>query len=392
MIIKELCLNNIVNEVRRNPDRNPRISINQSIKSALDSTTDYLEDTKNLFVSFTSLEKLGVNPQSKDKTPIGIYSYPAEYAFEEMGEYFDPEKAMPYAGNRPWVNIFKMRGDFVDLNMSDGEVKYYYSKIQDVIKKSVNDVEYLDEALDTFKSILKNANIKARQPQIPGGKFWYVTYETSNFLSQADFFDHKWNNRPPVNWNLLFRIMGIDGIIDPGLSIIHENEPNQAVCFSRKSVHNVNRVANKYSPEKLENNEKLRVLQSGSVEEQFKLIKQNSNWLLKLKNPSEELLLKLIDTSKSHIFNILIATVQGKTNQKIQHAAVSKDPQCIQWIKNPSPEIQAMAVANRPEYISYIEDSDPEVQMMAIRANPAVFKRIKNPSEQAMDLYDQLMD
>ena len=39
-------------EARRNPEQNPKTSINDIIKRALDNTTDTIAGTKNLFVSF----------------------------------------------------------------------------------------------------------------------------------------------------------------------------------------------------------------------------------------------------------------------------------------------------------------------------------------------------
>ena len=43
--------------------------------------------TKNLFVSFTTVDKLGINPQSHYDTPLGIYSYPAEFIVDNIGDY-----------------------------------------------------------------------------------------------------------------------------------------------------------------------------------------------------------------------------------------------------------------------------------------------------------------
>ena len=52
-------------EARRNPEQNPKISVNEYIRRAVASAQP-LSNTgfKNLFVSFTKLPKLGINPQS----------------------------------------------------------------------------------------------------------------------------------------------------------------------------------------------------------------------------------------------------------------------------------------------------------------------------------------
>ena len=71
-------ISDTLSEARKNPGQNPKTSINAIIQKAYDETTDMVTPTtKNLFVSFTTVDKLGINPQSHYDTPLGIYSYPA---------------------------------------------------------------------------------------------------------------------------------------------------------------------------------------------------------------------------------------------------------------------------------------------------------------------------
>lgn len=58
------------------------------------------------YISFTSLQKLGLNPSSKWDTPIGIYAYPVKYALEhwDRGRF-----NVPYAGGQPHAYIFTAR-------------------------------------------------------------------------------------------------------------------------------------------------------------------------------------------------------------------------------------------------------------------------------------------
>ena len=37
---------------------------------------------ENLAVTFTEIDKVGINPQTKHKTPLGIYLYPLNYVIE----------------------------------------------------------------------------------------------------------------------------------------------------------------------------------------------------------------------------------------------------------------------------------------------------------------------
>lgn len=71
----------------------------------------YEQDPKNTFISFTQLDKLGANPKTGYQTPVGIYSYPVSEYATEMKKH--PKKKagdfVPYAGNSPYVNVFRAR-------------------------------------------------------------------------------------------------------------------------------------------------------------------------------------------------------------------------------------------------------------------------------------------
>ena len=59
----------------------------------------------------------------------------------------------------------------------------------------------------------------------------------------------KWKNKPtakghPVIWNKIFRELGIDGVIDDGDGIVHNNEPYQMVIFNPRVIDKVVRVEN----------------------------------------------------------------------------------------------------------------------------------------------------
>jgi hypothetical protein len=227
-------------EARRNPEQNPKISVNQAIQNQLDNTEDKVGASstypegglKNLFVSFTQIEKLGINPGSTYKTPLGIYAYPAEYVVDSSSGGKSMHASLPFAGEHPWVNIFKSRGNIVNLSsMNQPEAEKYYK----VITSNVISSEFLGE-------LIRRSYDEANFPDSAGGEFWYVTLKIAEHIARRKSI--------PVSraWNRLFRTIGIDGCVDEGVGIIHESEPTQAVFFSSSAVELVERVANKYSP------------------------------------------------------------------------------------------------------------------------------------------------
>ena len=209
-------------ESRKNPKANPKISINQAIAQ--------FKDQPNTYISFTEIDKLGINPKSNHDTPVGIYAYPIAYVYERMGDKWSAN-ALPFAGEQPFANIFQAQGNIVDLStITEGEVNQYIDKLIKYVGKIAPD------AIDAIK--------QANQEQQPtaGQHLWYVIKATTNASFEAI------GSRPIVAWTKLFRAIGIDGCIDQGDGMIHENEPTQAVFFSIKAIDNIQRVYNRYSP------------------------------------------------------------------------------------------------------------------------------------------------
>src|SRR5215467_9970163 len=62
----------------------------------------------DIFGSFTSLPKLGINPSTKYNTPIGVYCYPVNY----IVEHYDDSSAefdVPFAGSESYLYIFSVK-------------------------------------------------------------------------------------------------------------------------------------------------------------------------------------------------------------------------------------------------------------------------------------------
>ena len=243
-------------EARRNPEQNPKVSVNQYITQALASAQP-LPNTgfKNLFVSFTDLQKLGINPGSRYHTPIGIYAYLAEYVIYKTTQYpyiggssDMAMTALPFAGGKPWANIFRARSgaNIIDLGkFTEAQYNEYCDKLKALLTKLP--IEYRTQPLDSdtatkYIDTLMDAANKSARVNKPGGKFWYVTLRLSEVMN---------TNRTTVAWNEIFRLLDIDGFVDPDREIIHPSEPTQAVFFSGRAVELLDTVANKYSPVKM---------------------------------------------------------------------------------------------------------------------------------------------
>ena len=220
-------------EARKNPELNPKISINAEMANYAKANKG-----KKCYISFTVIEKLGVNPAvSKDakqyNTPIGVYCYPLEYAIKLMGTT-NSGTALPFAGESKFANLFTTKGNIIDLaNISESDVEDLDLDLSSILP---------DEIHSKIHDIIQSAEYDAKKAT-PGGKYWYVIWSCANLWSKIT------KARSSVLMTKIFRGLGIDGIIDrKNQGIIHHNEKTQGVIFNPTSITNVRRIYNRYSP------------------------------------------------------------------------------------------------------------------------------------------------
>lgn len=240
-------------EARKNPDLNPKVSVNQYIDQAMASAGKLPgSDITNLFISFTQLPKLGINPRSHYNTPLGIYSYPADYVIESTHGRYSMAN-LPFAGKQPYANIFQGRGNIVHLNtMSVQDESLYNNKLwayANRLPKTDFTKHYAPPGKDWPDIVDNTINAAvdyARERMLPGGRLWYTTWKLSGYIET-------YLKKPAsLAWNELFRqALGIDGCVDTGKGIIHLSEPTQAVFFSLGATKLITTVQNKYSPEQM---------------------------------------------------------------------------------------------------------------------------------------------
>lgn len=246
-----------VAEARKRSDVNLTIPVNAWINNyfrEVEQRGDSVGNSVvlNLFVSLTAIPKLGINPRSHYNTPMGIYAYPAEYVIEKVGRKLPLDK-LPFAGDQPWVNIFRVseNSNVIDLDeVTEDMYNDYCQRFSEILSKrySNSPLETTNKVVARFKEEASTGpGFKSARVKTPGGKLWYVSMEVSKEI--ADLYVEKSRS---LSWNKLFRDVGIDGFIDMGKGIIHPSEPTQAVFFSMKPIQVLDRVENKYSPDTIE--------------------------------------------------------------------------------------------------------------------------------------------
>lgn len=334
----------ILVELRKNPDQNPKIRVQDELYGAIEQASrnrDFAGGIINLFVSFTSVDKLGINPQSKYQTPLGIYAYPGYYIKHKVKD--KSMSLLPFAGDSPYATIFKSRGNIVNLaDMPESDVISYYQKIA----KYWSQVSGLDwkTSVDEVESIINSATDKATFKSRPGGQFWYVTMQVAKMLANV--------NKPPqnpaasiayphrVSWNTLFRAIGIAGCVDTGVGIIHTAEPYQAVFFDISAVDVVKRVLNRanYTPDTIDRKAAQGQYDKTWMADQFERFRR----------------MTVADQTLAVLATPLAIRFMPNPPEWLQQKAIRLDPEAIGNIRNPSEQLQLEVVLRGAMHIKYV--------------------------------------
>lgn len=183
----------------------------------------------NMFVTFTNIEKLGINPRTEHtSTPIGIYAYPLPEAYAMM-----ENKLVSFAGDRKYICLFEGMGDLLDLQSYDTSD---YERDMDGLAEQwylLSDNE--DFAMNLL--VTWEGEMSDRYP-LPGMALWKLIERISN---RAERLYHR---DAMVISNSMYRALGYSGIIDHGGSIIHVHEPTQALFFAKNACRTVEFIIN----------------------------------------------------------------------------------------------------------------------------------------------------
>lgn len=227
-------------EARKNPELNPKVSINAALKA-------YAEKygKANSYVSFTELNKLGINPRSTGvygdddpMTPIGIYAYPLAYVLRKIGTDLQPTNTLPYAGGQPHATAFTFPADhLINLStISTTEVELIKNELRAYIKRNhLGALAEFDKVVGSLKPAAK-----------PGRTLWKLIMTVAQDVTGTR--DPEDGLPSAIEWTKLFRNLGIEGVLDPGNGIVHPNEKTQAVFFGRSLFGNEQQILNKYNP------------------------------------------------------------------------------------------------------------------------------------------------
>ena len=218
-------------------------------------------DKDGYFISFTDLDKLGINPKSSFNTPLGIYTYPLKEAFKRYNvhSFEDVKNTIPFGNTRPYVWLVKVKENEKiltlhaytkeELTKDIQTLREYYNKNKESFDEDKLDREYRPTIIGgkkapefmsrrNYTSIEELFTHYTNTSKSPGRAIWQITREMANCFKEG---------KAPVKWNTLFyRVLGYSAVLDlKGHGVIHPSEPTQAVFFNRQAFTVVKQIYNK---------------------------------------------------------------------------------------------------------------------------------------------------
>jgi hypothetical protein len=190
-------------------------------------------DDRDVFITFTEVLKVGINPMSRWSDPVGIYAYPLPEMFE--GKTSNEGHLIPFAAERRLCHILKAEGsilemqDYTDLNL-ETDLDHLLGKFWPMLIKNPpgknieNPAAYWEERFQSWMHKWRNSD--------PGEIFWEITRQMALFIERrSPGRDYR------MIWNTLIRSCGYDVVVDRGGGWISSNEPAQAVFLHSGAVH-----------------------------------------------------------------------------------------------------------------------------------------------------------
>jgi hypothetical protein len=243
MLLQELLQKlSKVDEARRNPEQNEKIAGHPAAVKFLKG-----KDLKSYGVSMTKIPKLGINPGSNYNTPVGIYYYPAEFYMSHK-DSSTPTK-LPFVDDAEYIQVFELQGNVIQIDeLNSSQFNSYISKLYANINKVAQLLGLSEKNTEKLISTaIMQSGSKAKDSSY-GGKLWFVLFAISRpgagkpGYDEEDYDNSKRGAAAPrssVVWNSLLRMLGMDGVEDNGVGILHKNEPYQGVILDPRTLGKV---------------------------------------------------------------------------------------------------------------------------------------------------------
>ncbi len=175
---------------------------------------------KDHFLTFTDLSKVGINPNNKFKTPLGVYCYPIAEVIEEIADgnfMFGIDRKHYHVLKQTTTKILDLSNYKIAQFEADFDALYAYTK-----KSGKHIAPLIAKAHECALYAVKNV----------GSLFWGLIQACVQIESEK--IGRLATERSTVLWNKLLREMGYDLVVDRS-SNIHLLQSAQAIFLSPRA-------------------------------------------------------------------------------------------------------------------------------------------------------------
>jgi 8-oxo-dGTP diphosphatase len=202
--------------------------------SVLKQLEPYSQDP-SYYVTFTDLEKVGVNPNNRFATPIGVYAYSLKDLWNDWvsGDRF-------FGDDRKYVNVLRLNTNklFDFQNYTNYQKDFQFLK--DIYQR-----DYQATTGISFEDYIETLKQKATlyEHNSEAAEIWDIIQSMLQ-INDRQAASGLVTKRSTILWNKVMREMGYDAIVDKG-SNIHLLQSSQSIFLTPKSYEVVDRFVNK---------------------------------------------------------------------------------------------------------------------------------------------------
>lgn len=288
----------------------------------LDSIWDS-PDKEYYYIRFTTIPKLGINPNYQYSTPAGIYAYPFDPTYKIYSKNL---KYYPFASDYPYVHLIKVKNKVKKL------------VIQDI---NENDVKFLENFVLSKNLITEKLIEEARETALKN-KPDYILWNITRYASKEIENDEEDGKVNPFKWNKIFRMLGYDVIDDFGEGVIHPNERYQSLILHVKAIENYETYEN---PKKDRFGITKRTIDISNTVAKFikDYIEKSSSKILSDQELSKLLARMYMDLIDKNVYKVIpwkkIAELMNAKREFLQSYVYDDDFNLIQYDKNKYEEV-----------------------------------------------------
>lgn len=224
-----------VTSARRNPDKNIKTFILQEL--------DPYRDNPRICISFTEINKIGINPSSKftKETPAGVYAYPLRDIYSELEEIYNRDEVGYYdlffAMDRPYIQVLLLSTSKVINNAYS-----FYKRDSERLYSIINEMTHSNINRDIYENQVKRwIDRSYNQAE---AIFKLTGYASEMWVAPSE-------NKVALYWTKLLLSLGYQAAIDrKGMRFIYDGvesdrENRQVVFFTPKAYKHIKTVYNK---------------------------------------------------------------------------------------------------------------------------------------------------